>query len=386
MVIKDKVNKSLEILKAYIEKEKFKGWDPYDGLTSKLVRITPFYYFKIGRLAWIQFFKRSPRNFRKLFLIPKMYNPKALGLLLSGYCNLYKKEPKEEYLDTINFLKDRLFELRTPGFSGDCWGYSFPWQSRVFFQKTYSPTIIPTAFIGNALMDAYDVTGDQKILESAISTSEFIKKDLNRTPGKDDTFIFSYSPFDNTQVFNASLLAVRHLIRVYSYTKDEELLKLSKQAVQFVCDQQKEDGSWIYGLADIQTWIDSFHTGYNLEAIFDYQRFSGDNSFNDHIEKGLDYYVNTFFTKEGRSIYYHDKEWPVDAHAPTQLMVTLAKMNKQEEYKDLLDRVINWTIDNMQHDDGYFYYRMNEDGVNKIPYMRWVQAWMFYALSYYQEK
>ena len=57
------------------------------------------------------------------------------------------------------------------------------------------------------------------------------------------------------------------------------------------------------------------------------------------------------------------------------------KSNKYREQKELLNKVLNWTIENMQSDKGYFYYQINKYFSSKIPYMRWAQAWMFYALS-----
>ena len=85
-------------LKSYCEYEKYKGWDPYDGLNSKLFKITPLNKIAFFRLIWIQFFKRSPINLRKLFLVPKQYNAKGIALFLSGYCNLYELSSKEKDL------------------------------------------------------------------------------------------------------------------------------------------------------------------------------------------------------------------------------------------------------------------------------------------------
>jgi hypothetical protein len=93
--------------------------------------------------------------------------------------------------------------------------------------------------------------------------------------------------------------------------------------------------------------------------------------------------INTFFTEKGISKYYNDSVYPVDIHAPAQLVITLAKLKKFEEYRVLLDNVLAWTIENMQAPGGYFYYRTNRYYKSKIPYMRWAQAWMFYALSEY---
>ena len=95
---------SFDKLRYFCEIEQFKGWDPYDGLNSWVIQKTPLGKSRFFRLAWIQFFKKNPINLRSLFGIKKDYNPKGLGLFLIGYCNLFKKEPKEEYLDKINWL------------------------------------------------------------------------------------------------------------------------------------------------------------------------------------------------------------------------------------------------------------------------------------------
>ena len=75
------MNSSFQKLKKYCENQNFKGWDPYDGLNSKV--FNAFYLNKVQffRLAWIQLFKRNPINLRNLLLVPKEYNPKGLGLL-----------------------------------------------------------------------------------------------------------------------------------------------------------------------------------------------------------------------------------------------------------------------------------------------------------------
>ena len=373
---------SFKKLKDYCEKENFKGWDPYDGLNSKI--FNAFYLNKVQffRLAWIQLFKRNPINLRNLFLVPKEYNPKGLGLFLTGYCNLYNIEKKEEYLEKILFLADKLIELQTKGYSGSCWGYNFDWQSRAFFLPKQTPTVVATSFISYALLDAYDITKDEKYLNTAISSTKFIINDLNRTLKKEG-FIFSYSPYDNTRVYNASLLGSRLLARVYSYTKDENLINLAKESVTACVNTQREDGAWIYGELKIQDWVDSFHTGYNLECIYEYQKYSNDNSFEQTIQKGLDYYINNFFLEDGTPKYYDNKTYPIDIHAPAQFVVTLYRLNKLNENKELINKILNWTIKNMQDKEGYFYYQLKPSKSSKIPYMRWAQAWMFYGFSFY---
>ena len=84
----------------YIESNEYKGYDPYDGLNSKLLEYLPLPW-KYARIAWIQFFKVCPINFRKYFLISKGTNPKGLGLILSSYCNLFKSTQDEAWLKKL---------------------------------------------------------------------------------------------------------------------------------------------------------------------------------------------------------------------------------------------------------------------------------------------
>lgn len=45
--------------------------------------------------------------------------------------------------------------------------------------------------------------------------------------------------------------------------------------------------------------------------------------------------------------------------------------------------VLQLTIDNMQDKKGYFYYQLKQGISSMISYMRWSNAFMFNALSYY---
>jgi len=138
------VGESLRRLEGYCRKEEYKGWDPYDGLNSRVFNSIPlFKSWDFTRLAWIQLFKRNPVNLRRLVLIPKGFNPKGIALLLSGYCNLLgyhrltgSKDfgDDKELLNKIKVLSDLLLSLRSPlSAHGSSWGYNFDWQARRLF-------------------------------------------------------------------------------------------------------------------------------------------------------------------------------------------------------------------------------------------------------------
>ena len=240
-------------LRNYCQKEQFKGWDPYDGLNSKLFQTLPLLKNSaICRLIIIQGFKRFSFNLRPLALVPKEYNAKGIGLFLQGYCNLYKavvqnttleKElgSKESLKKQIEDLANLLISLQSKGYSGACWGYNFDWQARRLFLFTkYTPTVVATNFCATALMDAYEVTKEKKYLDEALSAANFVMKDLHRAD-YNNGFLFSYSPLQgNDTVFNASLLGSKLLSYCYKYTGKEEYKEAAKASVLACCNGQKE--------------------------------------------------------------------------------------------------------------------------------------------------
>lgn len=385
--------KSFNALKSYCESQHFAGWDPYDGLNSKVFQVTPLKHWDLARLAWIQGFKRSPINFRKLLLVPKEHNAKGIGLFLTGYCNIYNAQAQSgqtafgtqsEILEKINYLVDLLLSLQSKGYSGACWGYNFDWQARrLFLFPKNTPTVVATTFCATALLQAYEITGNKQWLQTALSAAQFVLQDLKRTP-KTRGFLFSYSPLEgNNTVYNASLLGSKLLSYCYHYSKDEELKAVARESILACVDAQQPDGSWYYGELPVQNWIDSFHTGYNLDALQTYQDLTGDTAFKTQIEKGFEFYIQNFFLSDGTPKYYHNRVYPIDIHCPAQLFVTLHRLNKFDDNREMADKVMRWTIEQMQDKKGYFYYQLKKGISSKISYMRWSNAFMFYAMSHY---
>lgn len=384
-------------LKSYCESEHYKGWDPYDGLNSKVFQALPFLKKSaFCREVVIQGFKRSPINLRRIALVSKDYNAKGVGLFLQGYCNLVKlvqKHPEwaeqlgseEDMLAKVKEIAELLISLQSKGdYHGACWGYNFDWQARggLFFPK-YTPTVVATNFCATALIDAYELTGEKSYLDIALTSTEFVKEDLHRHKCEDG-FLFSYSKLPgNDTVYNASLLGSRLLSFCYKYADNEEYRQLAEESVKACCFGQREDGAWIYGLGPTQSWVDSFHTGYNLDGLIAYEENTGDTKYHECIEKGFKYYIDNFFELDGTPKYYDNKMYPIDIHCPGQLLVTLSRLHKFNENRELAEKVLNWTIQNMQDKKGYFYYQLKKGISSKTPYMRWSNAFMFYAMSYY---
>ena len=385
-------------LRLYCESEHYKGWDPFDGLNSKVFQHLPLLKRSaFWREVMVQGFKRCPLNLRPMLRVPKEYNPKGIALFLQGYCNLLKVVrqcpglssqigTEDELLLKVTELADLLISLQSKGnYHGACWGYNFDWQARggLFFPK-YSPTVVVTSFCATALMEAYEITGQKRYLDIALTSADFVINDLHRHYTGEDSFLFSYSPLKgNDMVYNASMLGSRLLAYCYKYSGREELREAARQSVKACLEGQSADGSWRYGLLPIQKWVDSFHTGYILDCLAAYEELTGDMVAHDAIEKGFDYYVEHFFEPNGTPKYYNNKKYPIDIHCPGQLLVTLARLHKLSSHQALADKVVGWTLRNMQARQGWFYYQIRPVLNSRISYMRWNNAFMFYSLSYY---
>ena len=73
------IDKQITALTKFIEQRNFAGYDPYDALSSPVIRALTFGR-KYGRIAGMQLLRRLPVNLRPFLLIAKGHNPKALGL------------------------------------------------------------------------------------------------------------------------------------------------------------------------------------------------------------------------------------------------------------------------------------------------------------------
>lgn len=73
----------------------------------------------------------------------------------------------------------------------------------------------------------------------------------------------------------------------------------------------------------------------------------------------------------------------LDLHCAAQALPTIYKLGMIDEVGDLFDKIAQWPVDHMQSPKGYFYFQKSGSIINKTPYMRWPNSWMFYGLSYW---
>lgn len=366
---------------AYCHDSEWAGYDPYDALNSKIFMALPALQSRIPRLVLTQLLKRSPINLRALLQVPATQNPKGIALFLSALLKAPQLSAYESG-DPIGALAETLAALRSPDTSYWCWGYSFPWQTRTIIVPRGAPNLVCTNFVAEALLDLYEQRRQSEHLAMAVSAAEYILEQLYWSEGEEVAGFCYPLPGQRSHVHNANFLAAALLCRAYKHTGQEKFLAPALRAARYSAAKQRADGSWPYGEAPTQQWVDNFHTGYNLCALQSISRDLGTSEFEAAIRRGFQFYKANFFRPDGAAKYFHDRAYPLDIHCVAQSLITLlAFRDLDEDNLRLASSVFHWAMKHMWDERGFFYYRVLRLGKVRTSYMRWSQAWMLLALA-----
>lgn len=363
-----------------IQVEHNQGYDPFDALNSRLFHFLQLDRSRFLRLAWLQFHKRSPINFRGLVGVPKVRNPKACALVLMGCLHLYRSIQDDSYLKEAVAQAQWLVNHQCAGWGGAAWGYPFDWQARAFYVPKGKPNLIATAYVARSLRMLGEYCNDSRWIDYANSAGEFVMQHLlcdhNSRP------FFAYIPGETALVHNANLWAAVIVVASALSMNKPEWISVTKGAINTTLQAQSSDGSWVYGDRAHHQFIDGFHSGYNLEALQELQSLLKNNDYQRNIDQGFQFYINHCMNDRGVVYYYADQPYPQDAHSYAQALVTLTKLDSKKQYNSLKQSVFDRLVSKFYNaKKQYFYYQIHRWYKNKINYLRWVQAWIFYALS-----
>ena len=381
-VSKDQLYKSICQLADWLEKNDYRGYDTFDGLSAKFLRPLTF-KSKFLRTVLQQGVRRFPINVRPLLGIAKSRSTKGMGFLARGFMRLHEATGDAAWRDKAEFALQWLIENQSKGYSGACWGNHFDYQARGdFYLPAGVPTVVWTSLIGHAFLDAHDHFQKDDFLQIAASSCEHMLRDV-ATVAEGDSLCISYTPIHKSQVHNANTLAASLLARTYFYTRNESYRDLAEKAIQYTARHQRPDSSWYYGEAANLHWIDNFHTAYVLDSFKHYTESTGDERFHKSLMNGYEYWKNTFFLSDGTPKYYNHKTRPIDIQCCSQAIDTLVFFcDLDPESLPLALKVAKWTIEHMQDRTGYFYYRRYSPWlVNRTPTLHWGQATMLCALA-----
>ena len=367
-----------------VRREQFAGYDPFDLLNSRLLQNSPLYRSVWIRLVWLQFGKCSPINFRPLLHVPKMRNPKGIGLFILGLLQDFHRTAEERYLRDACELADWLLTQRGDQheWRHSCWGYHFDWQARAFYVPAGKPNIITTCYVARALYELGHVISDQALIEVALDAARFIS--LHLYTEVDGRCFYAYIPGERAFVHNASLWGAAWCALSAMQLGDKALVDQAMTVARQSVREQRTDGSWVYGGLHHHQFIDGFHTGFNLEALSLLRDATGISEFDDCIHKGYIYYLNHFFTADGTAKYFHDSLYPLDMHSFAQAIFTLLKVGGTAVDRQLCDKVVQRAITLLYLPDKHrFIYQKSRWLTNRINYTRWTQAWAYSSLAFY---
>ncbi len=372
--------RSLGRVAQWVENNNYKGYDPGDGLTSFLRPLTFGSIFAeriLQQAVW-----KLPVNVRPIIGVKPIDSTKGRGFMAWGYLLSYKTFRREADRQKAIGCLDWLDRSREPGKVGHCWGNHFDFTTRGGRMPAHTPTIVWSALIGQAFLEAYEQLGDRRFLDVSESICQWILS----LPREKTSYGACLSYMDTClhSVHNSNLLGAAMLARTWKHSRKDEYLTTARDAVLYSCHRQRPDGSWWYAEEPKYHWIDNFHTAYNLDSLKRYSESTADLSFKTNLDLGYQYFKSAFFQPNGRPRYYHNRTYPIDIQCASQAIDTFCYFSDIDPSAlALAKQVAHWTITHMQDSSGYFYYRQYPAELPRVrPTLHWGQSTMFKALAH----
>ncbi len=376
----DQILTSLKQVEQWVQEKDYRGYEPFDGLSSPFRALT-FGNLFLDRLL-LQLIRQSPINLRPLFGVKTLDSTIGRGYMAWGYCYMFKLTGDPEYKAKITSCLEWLMANKSPGYKEYTWGKHFDFASRTGLYRTFEPILVWTALIGHAFLEAFETFNEPEYLKVAESICDWIMQ-LPRNNSEQGFCLGYHSQDFFATIHNSNMVGAAFLARTAKYNGNREYLQVAQGAMEYSCSRQLENGAWLYGEDKKNQWIDNFHTGYDLDALKCYMFYSGNSEYESQLKKGLEFYKNNFFEESGRPKYYHNRAYPIDSQCAAQGIDTLANFaDINEESLELAQKVAFWTIMNMRNKNGTFYYRQYPLGFKaRTPMLHWSQATMYKALA-----
>jgi hypothetical protein len=308
--------------------------------------------------------------------------------LLLGFLNLHQVTGEARLLERAVALGEEIMGYSIPGYRGPCWGYPFDWQNNkhaVWPRNT--PYITCTPYCYEAYLGLLDATGNPQYRGWLAGIAEFVHGDLKDIPTGPATAAGSYSPIDTRQVVNATAYRAYVLADAGKRFDRRDYLETAARNLNFVLESQAEDGSWLYAMNEGKSYIDNFHTCFNLKNLFKIQRIAPEPRIEAAIRRGFAYYRQHLIDADGNPK-------PFAARPRLQLAklemydfaegITMGALIGEmiPEAGELARNLARKVIHEHQLPDGHFVTRVFRGGFRHcFPFLRWPQAQLFYALT-----
>src|SRR5215510_6151010 len=111
---KDRLSESIGKLSGWLEKNDYRGYDTFDGLSAKYLRPLTF-ETKFLRTVLQQGVRRFPINLRPLLGIPTSRSTKGMGYLAKGFMRLHQATGDRTWADKAESALQWLVENESQG-------------------------------------------------------------------------------------------------------------------------------------------------------------------------------------------------------------------------------------------------------------------------------
>jgi hypothetical protein len=388
----DQLDQACSHFLGWLDRVGYESYDPYDiwgtcyGLWARKI-----YYANsrkgIPLVAPLVALDLLCPSVRRLFLRKARYATADAQLILA-FLNLYETSGDKRFLTRAVSLGDEMMNYSISGYHGPCWGYPFDWQnSKNEVWPKNTPFITCTPYCYEAYVALLNSTGDGKYRKIAAGIAEFVHADLNETPTGPNSAAGSYSPYDRRQVVNASAYRAFLLRDAGLRFKRLDYLETSERNLNFVLDSQRNNGSWYYSMGGETSFIDNFHTCFNLKNLLKINQIDPTEQVASAILRGYAYYRNHLIDADGNPRSFSME--PRLQLAKLEMYnfaegITLGTLLQKEHPAagTLARSLAEKLITQHQLPGGYFVTRVFRGGIShRFPFLRWPQAQLFYALT-----
>jgi hypothetical protein len=190
-------------------------------------------------------------------------------------------------------------------------------------------------------------------------------------------------------VINAAAYRAFLLTSASRVLSNDGYWKIAEQNLNFVLENQNQDGSWYYAVDGVRDFVDHYHTCFVMKALAKIHALTGHETCLEALSKGIAYYLENLFNNEDglpkpfskapRLTVYRRELY--DCAECINLCLLLRDRFPRLETK--LEMVVAGILKDWIKPDGSFRSRRLHLGWDNVPMHRWGQAQMFRSLAFY---
>lgn len=332
----------------------------------------------------------APFLMRRVFKVQPALTASGIAFLAQGYLTSFEVGHSEGHLERAKLLLETLKQLNAGTSVNPSWGLPYDWQSFELMPKN-TPLGYTTVTCAEAFLMYARLSGDEDALGWAIRACHLFHDGLNHTSTPGGGVSLSYSPRDNSQVVNVSILAAGLMAELDNFANSTDHSELVENLVRFGLDSQNDDGGWYY--AKGVTRIDGYHTAMVLQGLAKVLLFGEvglelETEIRKAIVLGLTFYLHRLW-KKGIPANTTLSQFPLEVMTTIEALICFNYLRQIRDHlpDELLEKMedcwattADWTIRNLQAQDGSFstlYIPLRSIHLHSL---RWGDALMLRAL------